>query len=372
MNRCLLLACILLALAACRTDPVAAVNASTAPAIPPRPFELRAGKAVADAPGEKRLRKVRQLTFGGENAEAYWSHDGRSLILQSKREPFACDQIFVLDLETGVEKLVSTGKGRTTCSYFLQGDHRILYASTHLANPDCPPPVFRVQGKYVWALYEGYDIFVADRDGTNLQRITDTPGYDAEATVCPVTGRIVFTSVRDGDLELYSMEPDGSDVVRLTDRVGYDGGAFYSHDGARIVLRSGFPANEQEVAEYRELLAKGLVAPTRMEITVMDRDGKNFRQVTANGKANFAPYFHPDNRRILFASNMQDPQGRDFDIFMVRDDGSGLEQITRNPTFDGFPMFSPDGRYLAFSSNRFGKEQGETNVFVAEWVERPR
>ena len=355
-------------LACCRSGPTPVTD----PAIPTLPFTIRAGKAVADVPGEKHLRNVRQLTFGGENAEAYWSNDGRKLILQSKREPFQCDQIFVLDLETGVETLVSTGKGRTTCSYFLQGDRKILYASTHLASADCPPPVFHADGRYVWPVYQGYDIFVADADGGHLQRLTDTPGYDAEGTVCPITGRIVFTSVRDGDLEIYSMEPDGSDVTRLTNRVGYDGGAFYSHDGTKLILRSGFPKDEAAVEEYQSLLARGLVAPTEMEITIMDRDGSNFRQLTHNGKANFAPYFHPDDERILFASNMRDEKGRDFDIYMMNVDGEGLQRITHNPTFDSFPMFSPDGRYLAFSSNRYGSEPGETNVFVAEWVERPR
>lgn len=367
MNRSLSLLLFAL-LASCRSGPGPVED----PAIPSRPFTLRAGKAVADLPGEKRLRNVRQLTFAGENAEAYWSNDGRKLILQSKREPFQCDQIFVIDLETGVDKLVSTGKGRTTCSYFLQGDREILYASTHLADEGCPPPVFRANGRYVWAVYPGYDIFVADADGGNLRRITDTPGYDAEGTVCPVTGRIVFTSVRDGDLEVYSMEPDGSDVKRLTNRVGYDGGPFYSHDGTRIILRSGFPKDEAAVKEYQDLLARGLVAPNEMEITIMDRDGSNFRPLTNNGKANFAPYFHPDDKRILFASNMHDEKGRDFDIYMMGVDGENLEKITQNPSFDGFPMFSPDGRYLAFSSNRYAATPGDTNVFVAEWVERPK
>jgi Tol biopolymer transport system component len=339
--------------------------------VPGRGIEIIAGRPVPDVPGETCLRNVRQLTFGGQNAEAYWSGDGRRLILQSTRGAHRCDQIFVLDLTTGDIDLVSTGKGRTTCSYFLQGDDRILYASTHLADDGCPPAAMRSRGKYVWALYQGYDIFTAKPDGSDLRRITDTPGYDAEGTVCPVTGRIVFTSTRDGDLELYSMEPDGSDIERLTDRPGYDGGAFYSHDGRKIVQRSGFLETDEERKSYEDLLRRGLVEPSKIEITVIDRDGSNFRQVTRNGKANFAPFWHPDNRRILFASNLGSEDARDFDIYIIDEDGTNQKRVTHSPAFDAFPMFSPDGRYLVFASNRFNDAPGETNVFVAEWVEPP-
>ena len=327
------------------------------------------GVPVADIPGERHFRNVRQLTFGGENAEAYWSFSGEELIYQSKRGGLDCDQIFALNVKTGRERLVSTGKGRTTCAYFLKGDEAVVYASTHLGSMACPPVVARIGGKYVWAIYEDYDIFVSNPDGTGLKPLTKNPGYDAEATVCPVTGDIIFTSMRDGDLELYTMKPDGSNITRLTDRVGYDGGAFFSHDGKKIVQRSGFFANDAEQAEYQELLKKGIVQPSKMEITVLNRDGSGFKKVTNNGKANFAPFFHPDNERILFSSNKDAPRGRDFEIYMVKEDGTGEVRITRNPSFDGFPMFSPDGKHLVFSSNRNGKERGETNVFLAEWVE---
>jgi Tol biopolymer transport system component len=365
-----ILAVLLILGVACRSAGDAErANASVPPAVPRQPLKVGAGKPVENLPGERFFRSVRQLTFGGENAEAYFSNDGSKLIWQSKRPPFDCDQIFVLDLETGAERLVSTGKGRTTCAYFLQGDRKILYASTHLADERCPPPVMRIGSKYVWPVYAGYDVFTANADGSGLQRLTTTPGYDAEATVCPVTGRIVFTSVRDGDLELYSMEADGSDVQRLTNRVGYDGGAFFSHDGQKIVARSGFFANDDERREYQELLAKGVVQPTRMELVVMRRDGKDFRPITRNGKANFAPYWHPDNKRIIFASNVADPRGRDFELYLVDADGGEFVRVTQHEQFDGFPMFSPDGKWLVFASNRFGRTQGETNIFLAEWVE---
>ncbi|MBI5850899.1 MAG: PD40 domain-containing protein [Planctomycetes bacterium] len=345
------------------------------PAAAPRPgpsLTIGAGRPVDPLPGETRLRNVRQLTFGGENAEAYWSNDGTRLILQRTLPPsIPADQIFTLDLRSGDERMVSTGKGRTTCAYFLQGDQDIVFASTHFAN-DAPPPAVRVvKGRYVWPIFDTYEIWRAKANGSGLTRLTDTPGYDAEATVDPVSGRLVFTSMRDGELEVYTMAPDGSDVRRVTNRVGYDGGAFFSHDGKRLVLRSGFLKDDKETEDYRTLLAQGLVMPSRMEITICNADGSGFRQVTDNGKANFAPYFHPDDRHIVFSSNMADAQGRDFDIWLIHDDGSGLEQVTHNPTFDGFPMFSPDGKFLVFASNRYGKERGGTNIFVAEWVEEP-
>ncbi len=322
-------------------------------------------------PAERHLRNVRQLTFGGENAEGYFSSDGTRLVLQSTRDSFPCDQIFVMDLSSGDLRLASTGIGRTTCSYFLPGDGEILYSSTHLVGPDCPPRPDYSKG-YVWALYD-YDIFVArlggDRDAASLRRLTDNPGYDAEATVSTDESRIIWTSLRDGDLDLYSMRLDGSDLRRLTSALGYDGGAFYSPDGTRIVYRAHHPETEADVARYRELLAQNLVEPRALEIIVADADGSNARAITANGAANFAPYWHPDGRRIVFASNMADPRGRNFDIYLIRDDGTGLEPVVADSTFDGFPVFSPDGKRLVFASNRASKTRGETNLFIADWVE---
>jgi Tol biopolymer transport system component len=322
-------------------------------------------------PEEVHLRNLRQLTSGGENAEGYWSPDGRRLIFQSSREGTPCDQEFVLEVATGAVRRVSNGQGRTTCGYFYDEGRRVLYASTHLAAPECPPRPDFSQG-YVWALYAGYDLFTARADdGGDLRRLTETPGYDAEATVSPDGRTIVFTSVRDGDLEIYTMARDGSSVRRLTNEPGYDGGAFFSPDGRRIVYRRDAPRDEAEAARYRERLAQGLYAPGALEIWVMDADGANKRQVTRLGAASFAPFFHPDGRRILFSSNHPDPRGRNFDLWLIGDDGSGLERVTTDPTFDGFPMFSPDGKTLVFASNRGAKVRGETNLFLADWVEAP-
>jgi Tol biopolymer transport system component len=321
-------------------------------------------------PREVHLRNVRQITFGGENAEAYWSPDGKQLILQSKRDSLKCDHIFVLDVATGDAHMVSNGRGRTTCAYFIPGTDRILYASTHWAAPECPPDPDYSKG-YVWALYSTYEIFTARRDGSDLRRLTDNPGYDAEATCSPDGARVIFTSLRDGDLDLYTMRPDGSDVRRITRDLGYDGGAFYSHDGKKIVWRASRPRTPEQEAGYRELLQASAIRPMALEIFVADADGGNARQLTSNGAANFCPYFSPDDRWIVFASNMGDPQGRNFDLWRMRNDGTGLEQLTFEPTFDGFPMFSPDGTKLVFASNRKARVRGDTNIFIADWVETP-
>ncbi len=319
---------------------------------------------------EVHLRNVRQLTFGGENAEGYWAPDGTRLILQSKRGDFQCDQIFTLNVTTGETKLVSTGKGRTTCSYFIPNTDRILYASTHWADAACPPPADFSQG-YVWKLYHTFEIFSARADGSDLRRLTNHDGYDAEAT-CSVDGqRVIFTSLRDNDLDLYTMRPDGSDVQRITHEVGYDGGAFFSHDGKQIVWRASRPKNDAEKQQYLDLLKIDTIRPTQLEIYTADAAGKNVRQLTFNGAANFCPYFSPDDRWVIFASNVGDPKGRNFDLWRVRTDGTGLEQITFDPTFDGFPMFSPDGARLVFASNRHSAVRGDTNLYLADWVEAP-
>jgi TolB protein len=318
-------------------------------------------------PGERHLRNVRQLTFGGENAEAYFSLDGRELVFQATPEGVPCDRLYVMAADGSGLRQVSSGKGRVTCGYFFPASDRILYASTHETSPDCPPRPDHSKG-YVWPLYD-YQLYTARRDGGDLRPLAPAPGsYNAEGTVSS-DGWIVFTSTRDGDLELYKMQLDGSGLVRLTHTPGYDGGAFFSADGRRIVFRASRPATDGELADYRALLAQKLVRPGKLEIHTMNADGSDVRQVTRLGAASFAPFFHPDGKRIVFASNVGDPKGRNFDIYLVNDDGTGLERVTANDTFDGFPMFSPDGKKLVFASNRNARRPGETNVFIADWVE---
>ena len=319
-------------------------------------------------PNEKHLRNLKQLTFGGENAEAYFSSDGKQLIFQSTRDGRGCDQIYTMKVDGSDLKMISNGDGRTTCSYFFPGAKRILYSSTHLGDKQCPPKPDFSRG-YVWAVYPTFDVFTAKPDGSDLKQLTNTPGYDAETTITLDGKKLVFTSMRDGDLDIYTMDADGKNVRRLTNELGYDGGPFWSYDGKQIVYRAHHPKTDEAKADYTSLLKQNLIRPTVLEVWVMNADGSNKRQVTSNGKANFGPYFFPDGKRIIFASNIDDPRGRNFDLYKINVDGTGLERITFNDTFDGFPMFSPDGKKIVFASNRNAKAQGETNVFIADWIE---
>jgi len=335
---------------------------------PPPPSPAAAGEGARRAgEGERHLTDIKQLTFGGENAEAYWSPDSKKLIYQATVKGAQCDQEYILDLATGKSERISSGKGRTTCGYFRypQGD-RIIYATTEGGDDACPPPPDRSQG-YVWAIYPTYDIVEANPDGSNVHKLTTTPGYDAEATWCHKGGKFVFTSMRDGDLDLYERTEDGK-VKRLTNTPGYDGGAFYNADCTEIAWRAGRPTGTA-LDDYRALLAKGLVRPTAMELFVMNADGTNQRQITNNGKANFCPYFTPDGKKIIYSSNAGDPKGREFDVYLISKEGGEPERITTAAGFDGFPMFSPDGKWLVWASNRADQASHETNLFLAKWVE---
>lgn len=334
--------------------------------------------------GERHLANIRQLTFGRQNAEAYFSFDGTKLIFQSTnnwskdsqasvKKPaeagHGCYQMYVMDLQSETVRLISTGVGVTTCGYFFPGDRRVLYSSTHAAGPNCPPKPKR-DGAYRWAL-DDYEIYSVRIDGQQVQRLTVSPGYDAEATISPDGKTIVWTSVKDGDLDLYTMNLDGTNVRRLTHDVGYDGGAFFSPDSTRLVYRASHPTDPAEIEKYQELLAQRLVEPGQLEIFVINADGSGKTQVTANGASNFSPYFHPDGKRIIFSSNLETrgEGGRpSFHLYLVKDDGTGMERITTQGNFNSFPMFSPDGKRLVWVSDRNAREPGEFNVFLADWV----
>ena len=316
---------------------------------------------------EARLLNLKQLTFSGENAEAYFSKDEKYLIFQSHEGDSLCDQIYIMNIKTGAVEMVSTGEGVTTCSYFLYPEcKKAVYASTHLANKECPPKPDYSKG-YVWKLYPGYDIFLKDLDDKSIIRLTDSPGYDAEATVAFDGSKIVYTSMISGDLEIWTMGPKGENKTQLTNELGYDGGAFFNSDASKIVWRVYHPKSETEVDQYKTLLEENSIRPMALQIWTMDADGSNKQQITNNGAANFGPYFFPGGNRIIFSSNLHDVKGRNFDLYSVNIDGSNLERITFFDGFDGFPMFSPNGKHLVFASNRNQKNKGDTNLFLAEW-----
>lgn len=324
---------------------------------------LLAAGALAHA---EHLTNIKQLTFGGQNAEAYWSPDGKQLVFQSTRKPYECDQIFVMNADGSGQRLVSTGKGRTTCGYFHGDGKRIVYASTHEAGAGCPAPPDRSKG-YVWGVFTGFDIYLATLDGKIEKRLTASPGYDAEATVNWKTGNIVYTSMASGDLDLWTMRADGSRKKRITKSEGYDGGAVFSRDGTTMVWRANHPATPGAMARYRELLKDNLTAPMKMELMTSAAGGRNPRVITDFGCASFAPTFTPDGKKVLFASNKHDCDGRRFELFLINSDGSALEQATNFGGFTSFPEFSPDGRKVVFCSDRNAKERYEFNIFVADW-----
>ena len=312
------------------------------------------------------LSDIRQLTNGGENAEAYWAPDGKRLIFQTTRPPYGCDQIFIMNSDGTNPHLVSTGKGRTTCAYFLKDNRHIVYASTHLGGDACPTPPDRSKG-YVWGIFKDYDIFLATDSGNIEKRLTDTPGYDAEATTNWKTGNIVYTSLASGDLDLWTMRADGSGKRQLTRTIGYDGGAVYSRDGTRLAWRAHYPQSPDDMARYKSLLADNLTAPMKMEIMVANADGSGAHAITNFGCASFAPTFTPDGRQILFSSNKHDCDSRHFELYLINVDGTGLQQVTNWGGFTSFPEYSPDGKTLVFCSDHGAKSDYEFNIFTAQW-----
>ena len=321
---------------------------------------------AGQAQTSRHLTNLKQLTFGGQNAEAYWSPDGKRIIFQSTRDQYKCDQIFIMNADGSGQRLVSTGKGRTTCGYFLPDNRHILYASTHGGDEACPPPPDRSRG-YVWAVFPSYDIYLADDQGKIVKKLADAPGYDAEATVNFKTKKIVYTSMISGDLDLWVMNADGSGKKQITRQLGYDGGAVFSRDGKKLVWRSGHPKTPEAAAQYQTLLKNNLTSPMKMEIYIGDADGKNVKQLTNFNCASFAPTFTPDGGKIVFASNKHACDGRKFELYMMDTGGGNLVRLTEIDGFASFPEFSPDGKKLLFASDHQAKSRYEFNVFLADW-----
>jgi TolB protein len=335
---------------------------------------------VADTlhyPDEHHFRNIQQLTFSADNAEAYWSPDGKWIVFQrtAPKDSLPCDQIFIGKVPAAGQpftyKRVSSGNGRTTCGSFTKDSKYIIYASTHLAGNDCPPVPDRSKygNKYIWPVYASYDIFMADRNGKIIKQLTKTPGYDAEATLSPDGKKIVFTSVRDGDLDLYVMDLKSGKTKRITKDLGYDGGAWFSPDGKKLVWRASRPKTDAEVTEYKSFLAEGLVAPTKMEVYTANADGTNIQKVTDLGQANWAPNWMPDSKNIIFCSNHEYARGFPFNMYLLNPVTGKTEKISRDKGFDAFPMFSPNGKRLLFSSNRNNGGTRDTNIFIADWQE---
>ncbi|KYP14724.1 hypothetical protein [Flavihumibacter sp. CACIAM 22H1] len=329
-------------------------------------------------PEETHFKNLRQLTFGGDNAEAYFSYDGKYLIFQktNPKEGIPCDQIYIGKIPTRADekftpKLVSTGSGRTTCAYWLPDGKHFVYASTHLNAKDCPPVPDRSKygNRYIWPLYESYDIFLADTNGVIVRQLTHAKGYDAEATISPDGKKMIYTSDKDGDLELYIMDLKSGKEKRITTAVGYDGGAWFSPDGKKIIWRASRPKTPEEITSYKELLKEHLVAPTNMEVFTANADGTNIQQITALGQANWAPVFMPDSKQILFASNHEYKRGFPFNLYKLDENGKNQVKISRDKGFDAFAMFSYDGKKIVFCSNRNNGGTRDTNIFVADWVD---
>ncbi|MBL0269407.1 MAG: PD40 domain-containing protein [Chitinophagaceae bacterium] len=328
-------------------------------------------------PDESHFKNIQQLTFGGDNAEAYWSFDGKMLVFQrtNPKDGLPCDQIFIGKIPKPGKpfeyKLLSTGKGRTTCAFFTKDNKHVIYASTHLGSEACPPTPDRAKygNKYIWPLYSSFDIFMADLNGKIVKQLTHSKGYDAEATLSPDGKKMIYTSTKDEDIELYIMDLETGAEKRITHTLGYDGGAWFSPDGTKLIWRASRPKTDAEVKEYKDLLAENLVAPTNMEVWVSNADGSNARQITSYGQANWAPAYMPDSKRIIFASNHEYKRGFPFNLYTINEDGTNLQKISRDKGFDAFPMFSPDGKRIIFCSNRNNGGTRDTNVFLADWVE---
>ena len=326
-------------------------------------------------PEETHFKNVQQLTFGADNAEAYCSFDGKWIVFQrtAPKDGLPCDQIFIGKVPRQGEKfsykMVSTGRGRTTCAFFTRDDKHIVYASTHGGADSCPPLPDRSKygNRYIWPVYSSYDIYMADLNGKIIKQLTHSQGYDAEATISPDGSKMLFTSTRNGDLDLYVMNLKTGTTKQVTNTLGYDGGAWFSSDGKKIVWRASRPKTESEIKEYKELLKDGLVAPTQMEVFIANADGSNAKQITSLGQANWAPNFLPDGR-IIFCSNYEYKRGFPFNMYVMNQDGSGIEKISRDKGFDAFPMFSYDGKKIIFCSNRNNGGTRDTNIFITDWV----
>jgi Tol biopolymer transport system component len=311
----------------------------------------------------RHLTNIRQVTFGLAKAgEGYFSPDGHSIIFQAV--PHVAPSIFHRPApdEDGYQiylgalaedaplRMISTGRGRCTCPFFHPSGKSVLFASTHL-NPrtDAEPPrgpAYSRTARYRWEFPESMDIFTADLDGKILNRLTDAPGYDAEASYSPDGSRIVFTSFRDGDAEIYVMDADGRSPRRITHARGYDGGPFFSPDGKQIVYRSDRKGNDL------------------LQIYLNNAQGTAERALTHDEFVNWGPYFHPSGRHIIYATSRHGHTN--YELYLMDVDTGRLERITYHEGFDGLPVFSPDGKRLMWTSSGRVADR-KSQLFIADF-----
>lgn len=311
------------------------------------------------------LANVRQVTFGLPRAgEGYFSPDGTTIVYQAFPIGYPFYQIYVQRLDERIPRLLSTGRGRTTCAYFSPKGDQILFASSH-TDPDIEQTEKKgreeaAQGgrrRYQWEFDPQMELYLINFDGTGLKRLTDSPGYDAEGSFSPDGSQVVFTSTRDGDPDLYVMRSDGTGVRQLTNAPGYDGGPFFSPDGRWVIFRSDRAKKDM------------------LQLFAISADGKIEVQLTDNlDQVNWCPYFHPSGKYIIWAGADygQGPQKANFDLWtmeieMTSDSfrGGKTTRITDHKAADVLPVFSPDGRKMMWTSNR--TPDGTSQLWIGDW-----
>jgi len=318
------------------------------------------------------IENVKQLSFQGDNGEAYFNSDDSKVIFQSKRNNNNCDKLYIVDINGNNLTEFVANDGAFTCAYFSLDDRYIFFSSTMHLGSECPE-IYKDPNprKYIWPLRD-YEIFRYDNGA--VKQLTNYSGYNAETTTHPFEEKVIFTSLRDGDINLFEMDYNGENVKQITSEYGYDGGAFYSPNGENIVWRAWYPTSDEEISMWKNNLAKKFIESVPLDIYVAKNDGSEKQRLTSNGATNWAPSWHPDGKHIVFSSNMDDwredynAYGSNFELYMINIATKTLTRLTNNDTFDSFSVFSKNGKKIVFSSNRDAENPRNTNIFIADIV----